>query len=191
MNGILFKPDMIKAIREGRKTVTRRLSGLKEFNQELDKWFFIERKEGGIFLFGSNDGGKLIFKPRYQIGEVVYIKEAWQSLGTKEQTVYKLDGEAKLTWDINGKKGEEIVTKWRSLMFLPAKFARYFIQITDVRPERLWEITEEDAVKEGVENMGQISAVVMYAHLWNSINKKTMWGSNPWVWRYEFKRVAK
>ena len=73
----------------------------------------------------------------YAIGEELYVKEAWQSLGNKENTVYKMDGESKLTWDINGKHGEEIVTKWRSPALMPEWAARKFVIVTDVKAEQI------------------------------------------------------
>ena len=175
MKGILFKPDMIKAIVEGRKTQTRRL-------MKLNFGFGWEPPQLGI--------GDATFKHnlevmhitgRYQAGEVVYIKEAWCESYFGEPICYKLDGN-----ESPGPKGF-----WRSPMFLPARAARYFIQITNVRPERLQEITEHDANLEGIGALSMMQpARMMYQRLWDSINKQD-WNSNPWVWVYSFKLVSK
>jgi len=78
MKGILFQTDMIKAIVEGRKTHTRRVSGLKEINKEPDRWDY-EYENNGVFTFSTNGAFSFIeIKPRYQVGETVYIKEAWR-----------------------------------------------------------------------------------------------------------------
>lgn len=82
-------------------------------------------------------------------------------------------------------------------MFLRECHARYFIQIVDVRPERLQDITEEDCIAEGIVphyHTVQLThpklvndAGNQYAELWDSINGDSSWSSNPWVWRYKFK----
>ena len=100
----------------------------------------------------------------------------------------------------------------RSPLFMPAWAARTFLKITDVRAERLQEITEDDALAEGIEissweccitpfknyskrkedqhpNNGFSSAPSSYKSLWDSINKDYQWESNPWVFRYEFEKV--
>ena len=206
MNGILFKPEMIKAIAEGRKTVTRRMDGLREINQVPNKW---EDKDGwqfkcvgGSWYATGKHGYHCAVKPRYQVGEVVYIKEPWHYLNIEENkaTPYDFgiefaDGEI-LWWTDNGNEmNYPLDEKKRSPMFLKAKFARYFIKITDVRPERLQEITEEDTIKEGIvpsrQRYFRPSNVEQYAALWDSINPKRPWSSNPWVWRIEFKKVEK
>ena len=94
MKGILFKPESIQAIIEGRKTQTRRLGGLKEINQEPDIWECQMLPIGVLarqkrIIYG---GGKSYYvqypniKPRYQVGETVYIKEAYytQKVAIKE-----------------------------------------------------------------------------------------------------------
>ena len=189
MKGILFKPDMRKAIVEGRKTVTRRV--MQNQPVLMDKVY--ERD------FRKDAGGR---KSRYQVGEVVYIKEPWHYLNIEENkaTPYDFgiefaDGEI-LWWTDNGNEmNYPLDEKKRSPMFLKAKFARYFIKITDVRPERLQEITEEDTIKEGIvpsrQRYFRPSNVEQYAALWDSINPKRPWSSNPWVWRIEFKKVEK
>ncbi len=196
MKGILFKPDMIKAIVEGRKTQTRRLAGLEEINPEPDMWR-PQVMEDGVWFFENPDGGGVIIKPRFHVGEVVYIKEAWDSDCTCDSpacngVIYRL-----------GYAGVIVPDKWRSPLFMPEKYARYFIKITGVRPERLQSITPEDCVKEGYplgdipddrdEKQMQISRLMRlgwYQFLWNSINPKTPWSTNPWVWVYSFERIV-
>ena len=90
-------------------------------------------------------------------------------------------------------------------IFMPKAAARIWLEVTNVRVERLQEITEEDAVKEGIKNVfernphydGTIGSAIKINHLtqfrelWDSINAKRGygWESNPWVWVIEFKRV--
>ncbi len=247
MKGILFKPDMIKAIVEGRKTQTRRLDGLKDINKEPDAWkpcgdngewtFTVDGKYRQFLHTPILEGFNNLRapKPRYQVGDVVYIKEAWRIGAWNEDMPaiavdYKLDNFAREEWltapeDYDFEKlwiecsdeasdagkefdGEgqyhwnpgESPCRWRSPLFMPEWAARYFIQITDVRPERLQEITEEDAMAEGCSlmvgvtaggGMGLASAKYAYMKLWDSINPKYPWASNPWIWVYTFKKVEK
>ena len=94
--------------------------------------------------------------------------------------------------------------KWRSPLFMPKWASRIWLEIVSVRPERLQEITEEDCLKEGLEKRGfdgsalfQIDGFaddicfvgydLAFKQLWDSLNPKHPWRSNPWVWRIEFK----
>jgi len=188
MRGILFKPDMIKAIAEGRKTVTRRLSGLEKVNQESSYITRVAQREG-IWSFYHSDAHILDYdrKPRYQAGETVYVKETWAPCGCGrlcKMFVYRLDA-----WPPG-------YIKWHSPMMMPEKAARTFLVIKSVHPERLQEISEEDVDAEGTRewlakhpdilDYAPLTAKQTYAHLWDSINPQHPWGSNPWVWRYEF-----
>ncbi len=208
MKGILFKPDMITAIIDGRKTVTRRLGGLKEINQEPDMWR-TAGTEDGMFCFDriTPDEWYLPIKPHYQIGEVVYIKEAWCEDWLGSTIFYKLDGGEspgpKVYFGKDGKWHDYKHPFWRSPMFLKAVNARYFIKITGVRPERLQEITYDDCWAEGIDIhlpkehrlnekvVEQVTPKTYYKELWDSINPKYPWLSNPWVWVYSFSRVNK
>ena len=248
MKGILFKPDMIQAAVEGRKTNTRRAeAGLKEINQEPDAWELLPGHESDslVFLFRHKELSEVVStKPRYHAGETVYIKEAWTYAldynmpdlqPNKQSILYKLDS------DILAQGN-----KWQSPLFMPERAARHFIPITGVRAERLQEITEEDAKAEGVEpilfepdeftnralrRVGAEEVTRPYPvgwknylyiadkrykysfkprhpaiddcpeiidtargsffSLWNSINPKYPWKSNPWVFAYTFERLEK
>ena len=196
MKGILFRPEMIKANQCGTKTVTRQTSGLKEINLKPDAWKLDAVIENGVACFlpqGCNDPVYVKFiKPRYQVNDIVYIREAYMvnkeydhlkpseipEIGRKVAIWYYADG------NHYADKVNEGAGKVRSPLFMPAWAARDFIQITSVRAERLQEITAEDTVKEGVRGMS-------YQPLWDSINKEHQWASNPFVWVYSFKRVDK
>ena len=200
MKGILFKPEMIEAIVERRKTVTRRVikpqPQWQEPNHELEWRGYV------------GDPDCLIPYARYGVGETVYIKEAWavdkryDNLPPSKiprTPIYFKDHE--IAEDI-----EPTLGRWRSPLHLPSWYARYFITITDVRAERLQEITEEDCLKEGIErhtdrgnnifwyevvgsyhgDTQEVSGIKSFAKLWDSINKDYPWESNPFIFRYEF-----
>ncbi len=215
MKGILFKPDIIKAIREGRKTVTRRLSGkgLEIVNANPAEWWLAKDFPQGMVYrnttqFQWDTGGKMCtVNARYHVGEVVYIKEAFiYSFGRYPDIFwiqYCSDG-AKIEQHISfrfpwGKAARQCYTKLDgspnrvSPLFMPAWAARDFIKITDVRAERLQEITNKDAEAEGVDSYSADNWQTEefrgnYAELWDSINPDYTWESNPWVFRYQFEK---
>lgn len=194
MKGILFKPEMIKAIVEGRKTVTRRLLNPQPFHVIGTKDIFRWEPSKLVSINMRDHADLAIPYAKYHFMEFVYIKEAWSTYGYPEIPFYKDEPGIK----VNG-------IAWHSPMFLPEKFARYFICIKSVRVERLQDITGEDASAEGVILPFRVHGdgdseyyegiekayIDYYAKLWDSINKKTPWASNPWVWRYEFELVKK
>ncbi len=198
MKGILFKPDMHLAIREGRKTVTRRLLNPQPFYQSgVLRWI---KKENAIDINMDDHVDLATPYARYKGDEVLYIKEAYWILDfllhpTKQAIiVYPLNNaQIKYDWDECLEKvwDTEEWNKFRSPMFLREKFARDFIQITDVRAERLHEITKKDVIKEGIGSgyYSNLENESCYKALWDSINKKNPWSTNPWVWRYEFRLI--
>lgn len=204
MKGILFKPDMIKAIVEGRKMVTRRLIKPQPaltrvlIQNAAGNWRYMDKE--GI------DPDSPTWKPRYQVGEVVYIKEAYAHYGDAlnkgvwtAQIKYKLDCEKRHIpfahtvpprekWWNTGKP----LDYFQSPLFMPAWAARYFIKIKDVRAERLQEITPEDCIKEGATMSDYPPFALMdFSLLWDKINQECPWESDPWVWRFNFKRVER
>lgn len=205
MNGILFKPAMIQAIVEGRKTVTRRLHGLKEVNQNPNEWRCNGwLRDGFYFEIPQTTTCHLLIKPRYKVGETVYIKEAYYACGhwdhleegwcfdMEEDSPIIFADEKQLVEGLEVIRGFSKEEGWykRSPMFLPADWARHFIKILDVRPERLQEIIPEDCVAEGINDdrafWDDADKIERYRKLWDSINPKHPWARNEWILRYEF-----
>jgi hypothetical protein len=206
INGILFKPDMIKAIVEKRKTQTRRLSGLKEINENPNEWHFAclseQREHLGSFIFDHINNKPILIKPRYHLNEIVYIKEPhyaygfWNykdfDSGKTEWTFHRYQQTPAYPVYFNDTKPKDLIvinghsTKcgWylRSPMFIFEKEARYHIKITNIKVQHLNNMTEDDAHKEGCNNLNE------YKLLWDNINKKEgyQWKNYPWVWIYNF-----
>ncbi len=194
MKSILFTADNLDKVVRGLKTQTRRLSGLEEVNQEPDKWKGLIQRENS-WRFQNKDSGEIIrYYPKYRMGETVYIKEGWctekqydnlppPQIPVSAHIHFMSDGVGE--WPLNLPIG-----KPRSPMFLREVFARHFIKILGMRPERLQSITEEDAIAEGCavrSDTGLDTARYRYHVLWDSINgKRHTWSSNPWVWVYTF-----
>jgi hypothetical protein len=150
--------------------------------------------------FRKDYGGR---KPRYQVDEVVYIKEAHAFIYYPDMktAVAYADGEAKEI-EFRILETTDPITRlvehwhWKSPLFMPEWVARYFIKITDVSAERLQEITEEDAIAEGCPGIATHKSYPRqyrdsYEALWDSINPKQKWDTNPWVWKYSFIKIDK
>jgi hypothetical protein len=200
MKGILFKPDLIKAIVEGRKTQTRRLAGLNEINESPDSWKYrgsgiaIGKHFFEVFEVPETTTCHSYLKPRYQVGETVYIKEAWADMVCVASTEKgKGKGESRPIYKSTADSTELKILEghWKSPMFMPVWAARYFIKITDVRVERLQEITPEDCRREGSYMATDKDDEGGFVNLWDSINPKYPWASNPYVFVYSFEKLDK
>jgi len=202
MEGIMFKPEMIWAIIEGRKTQFTRVikPQPKRINDDFDGTW--EWKEKGHYYDDLTLASMLRENARYQVGEVVYIKEAFCP------ECYKIDGVEDACYKIDEYDPESIPTyidclelKWESPLFMPAWAARYFIVITDVEVQKLKDISLPECEAEGFAFMGldagcsacdteshsYFGSRIHFAEYWDSINPKYPWESNPWVFAYTFK----
>lgn len=144
----------------------------------------------------------------YPPGTQLYVKETWQDMSdNKGEYVYLADGNKGLfdkDWGVVTTK--EI--KWRPSIHMPRAAARLFLEVKNVRPERVQEITEDDARAERVKDPYDYQSPEYYeqphmkgleinksafAGLWDSIYAKRgyPWKNNPWVFVYEFMRIDK
>ncbi len=184
LKGIMFKPDMQLAVREGRKTQTRRK--IKPYSNAA--------VIGGNGKVTQPDWVFTLANPHYQIGEVVYIKEAWWTPPDNRKETHH-QSIVSYRAIIVENAGEDAAQKniWLSPLFMPAWAARDFIQITGVRVERLQAITEADCIDEGCPQIEASTGLRLqwYKELWDSINPKYPWASNPFVLVYDFKNVEK
>ena len=215
MKGILFKPDMIKAICDKRKMVTRRVvnpqpktDGIDGYEVESGHYHPVKIGRNGeeypgdeVYGIYSLDG-EHGWAARYQVGETVYIKEAHYRWGRwikngftktgKQAWSFKSDNHAVSYLDCPPKLLVETnksrnLPGWykRTPLFMPAWAARYFIKITDVSAGRVQEISIADALAEGIEHKPFI-ATTLFQEKWDSINGKGDFALNKWVFRYEF-----
>lgn len=207
---ILFNTEMVKAILEGRKTVTRRVIKLKYGNTHIE---WKEDKYGKRLIELQNDvegethgrredgttWRKLLayreLKPPYQVGDVLYVRETWNGMRTGNEKL----GFKTTYWYKADDKADNPDDKWRPSIFMPKEAARIWLKVTDVRVERLNDITKEQAGREGVtwetDNSG-LMRISQFIKLWNSTLKKSdydkyCWNANPWVWVIEFEKCDK
>lgn len=216
---MLFSTAMVQAILDSRKTMTRRVVKLPK----KARWG-TEYEGQVIFDDGSTFGHEMAVDemrcPYGQFRDRLWVREAWElhdpldvpehrhgkvapfvgcqgsDEGIKRKihwvAVYRADGELQ----DHPEYGKFL---WRPSIFMPRWASRILLEITSVRVERLHEITEEDALAEGItktdlgfsycENSYYTSAKEAYESLWKSINGVKSWVDNPWVWVITFKVV--
>ncbi len=190
---ILFSAPMVRAILEGRKTMTRRAV-------RIPNWQDNETERTKLLIDGIKKGFPKC--PYGKPGDRLWVRETFTE--SSSGVIYRADP----MFD-HCKKGD-ISWKWKPSIFMPRKFSRITLEITNVRVERLQDITEDDADDEGVEICGydQLFGCPYYKNyqggkpfycggkdsfksLWESINGPASWSTNPFVWVVEFKRVEK
>ncbi len=201
MKPILFNTEMVRAILDGTKTVTRRV--LK--NQDVNAYIAVlceDEDDGSVDLICENADKTtyaLYNKIPYKEGDILYVRETW----AKQQGLYW--HKAGLELDENGRvHGTEPPDKWKPSIHMPKEAARIFLRVTGVRAERLQDITITGLQEEGILNDGYISqyaamtttAFEDFKDLWDSTIKKADllrygWAANPWVWVIEFERIRK
>ncbi|MCH5195925.1 MAG: hypothetical protein J1F28_04385 [Oscillospiraceae bacterium] len=159
---ILFNTDMVKAILDGRKTVTRRIIQPQPENVlEVLEMGYKGPVKTARFLCSSSDGSRdwiEAVKMPYDTGDILYVRETWTTgciVGSKN-SLYVSQGERS---DIIYK--EECLREgiaindvvWHPSIHMPKEAARIFLRVTDVRVERLQEITVGDILQEGVDGI--------------------------------------
>jgi len=195
---ILFNTEMVQAILDGRKMVTRRLPT----KRVRDKWYEYNEQSsvigscGGVMYYMTEKEFYQQYPP-CQPGDILYVRETWckGSLNYHEEKYfYKADD-------------NEFHCHWRPSIHMPKEAARIWLKVTDVRVERLQDITLEDCLNEGGfvclvadglfnRDLIEPEAKRKFSGIWDSGLKKSDigrfgWDANPWVWVIEFERCEK
>ncbi len=179
---IIFNTEMVKAILDDIKTQTRRINGLKTINENPSDYFLrkIVELDDGTYAYFCDPVGNYIHQksPYGKIGDRLWVRETWShgcnDFGTNRFTVhYRADG-----LDHKGHR-------WSPSIFMPRKRSRITLEITDIRVERIQDISEQDAIAEGVivpkalEILAGVYGptagskyIVAFRDLWDSINAK-------------------
>lgn len=202
---ILFSTEMVQAILEDRKTKTRRIlnTGIKTMPEDTVVHI---TDNGAMAHFQSksfNPTNICGIKGKYEIGDILWVRETFQKLESSLHPgvdyLYKAD--------IDLFNPDMIL--WGPSIHMPKEAARIFLEVTDIRVERLRDISEEDAIAEGfgkivneqyehpgwfvnhLNNHHMFNAVDSFASMWVKLCGKGAWKQNPWVWVYEFKEIEK
>lgn len=233
---ILFSYEMVKAILSGRKTMTRRLikNDIDVRATEIvktDGW----QKQGNYAarLSHVTDGLKHweitnVIKCRWSVGDILWVRESFRKYYHVDEYGYtKFDDERfdfradnpEMIAEMDGdgfheynKDGTEKFIPWKPSIHMPKDKARIWLEVNEIKVEKLQRISFEDAIWEGLErefdgtshwyknylsdgkNIDQRnwtkSPVGSFASLWGKINGADSWGQNPWVFVIEFKVLS-
>ena len=218
---ILFSGAMVRALLADAKTQTRRIvkardlewmdvhQGLREpdnaercpYGQPGDRLWVRETWQVARETLDYETGGEYdVFEWTDELGDPRLHLNGDARFGMKAGLFYVADGEHKnpsVFYNLTGIDNKTILRPreitWRPSIHMPRWASRISLGITSVRVERLQDISEADAIAEGVRNSlhlpGGRFARENFAHLWWTINGDGSWESNPWVWVIEFKRV--
>lgn len=231
---ILFNTEMVRAILDGQKTCTRRV--VKTRRKDACGFYVTKRPDGSFAGIYEYDEDERMFEnqliPPYKPGDVLYVRETWTRFEcwncdgdeegncVKEPHISVLEKQCgcylyRATSEIGGD------ARWHPSIHMPKEAARIWLKVTNVRVERLQEITEDETFEEGLdftppclhltgENYcdidGPCTSKVKYCDmsygelfgevLWNNTIKKSDidrygWNANPWVWVIDFERCEK
>lgn len=191
---ILFNTEMVRAILDGRKSCTRRLVKPQPDEKHTYPLGFAtdstEKRDVGYFGFGIDEyGGSIQYvKPPYGYapGDILYVRETW--CDDRQFTHDSTPGRYFY------KASESENFKWKPSIHMPKEAARILLKVTDVRVERLQDMTDDDAEAEGC--FDYTSTALGFFYVWDSTIKKSDidrygWNANPWVWAIEFERCEK
>ena len=212
MKKIMFSDEFMltQAVLDGRKKQTRRLLTLT-LHKKADrgnalievspsKVFF----EDGKWKFVYDDYVFLLPKenyPKYRVGEVVAVAQSYRDCGG-------INEEGVPMWEIISQKVGSTNAGWNNKMFVVSSLMPHQIRITDVRVEKLQDISDEDCIKEGVRKVVNENGIYVqyyvgkgdnacsfenprdaFARLINKVSKKDVWEQNPYVFVYDFELV--
>lgn len=217
---ILFNTEMVRAILDGRKTCTRRVAkNVPDHTHRIEPVY-----ENCRFQFDCFYSSYVVALdayadfcmpclPPYQQGDILYVRETWMRFEcwncegdeagncAKEPHISVLEKQGgcylyRATSEISGD------ARWHPSIHMPKEAARIWLKVTDVRVERLQEISEEGAEKEGCresvdsKTKFRIADILNFYEVWDSTIKKSDldrygWKANPWVWVIDFERCEK
>lgn len=208
MKKILFNDKFLltKGVLEGRKTQTRRvITYPKTFHGKDVCGYYVCRRATDraiteVCMYDENesfiDEGQIL--PKYKVGEVVAVAQSYRDCGGVNE-----DGVPR--WEIISQRVGGTNVGWDNKMFVLADLMPHQIRITDVRVERLQDISEDDCLKEGVRKVVNENGIYIqyyvgqgnnacsfenpqeaFAHLINKVSRKDVWKENPYVFVYDF-----
>lgn len=217
---ILFNTEMVQAILSGSKSQTRRIMKKQPPNKNCHADFYdgeFENKKPEYFDAGDNNwacrycghgigpGGNSLYRAPYRVGDVLWVRETWQmqsmsNFDKRAKFLYKAEPNYKLKESFLSADRYEDLLKfsykkgWQPSLFMPKEAARIFLIVTDVRVERVQDITDDGAKSEGINPIPRSKElfptddyIYPFMRLWDSIYKDG--DINPWVWVIEFERV--
>ncbi len=185
--GMIFNGEMVRALLAGEKTQTRRLV---KSRKDLNVGCLLSANEIAGEVNGGDYSNCLYGAP----GDLIWVRETWApSVHAQDSNSFE---NYPVVFAASDPKMLTIDGKWRPSIHMPRWASRLTLRITDVRVERLQDLTEADAMAEGITTQKPNSdywrfrddfARHEYSGLWDSIYGN--WVDNPWVWVYEFEVI--
>jgi hypothetical protein len=221
---IIFNPEMIRAILDGRKTQTRRVIKPQPISYHNSDGALCGWVKSGFAVGGREEGVKetmLEHCPFGQPCDLLWVRETIDATYDCD-ALYVADEERLVDahphgWDLWHKEHRELPVKVIPSIYMPRWASRITLEITNIRVERLQDISKEDAIAEGFKAITKDGGITIkygipdsdgfpgndnygwpwpdwhtdprtaYKYLWESIYGEGSWGANPWVWVIEFK----
>jgi len=225
----LFNTEMVIALLNGTKNQTRRIKGL----EKLTNYYFqsLVHHATGTFTFVENgnynptEADVVLVNPPANVGDVLWVRENFYAAENFNNWSIKQLFECKTSIYYTSDRRNNAIEKPlhpgknRPSIHMPKKACRLFLEVTEVTVERLNDISESDAINEGIEDMllnvdttatayrnylatykdlqkdhwshVANNAVESYMSLWQKINGINSWNENPWVWVIKFKKIDK
>ena len=211
MKPILFNTEMVRAILDGRKSCTRRIVKSQQLVGLLpDKCKngvpeeFMKEKKFMFKPYCDMTDIELIntaYKAPYQPGDILYVRETWHKYLKRVGNGENCRLQEFYGYRASIANSEDAEEPWKPSLHMPKEAARLFLSVTNVRVERLQEITTNQVEQEGVETeyphvLNGEEKKYAFQNLWNSTVKKSDldfygWDANPYVWVIEFERCEK
>jgi hypothetical protein len=224
---IAFSSKMVGSILKRSKTMTRRAIKIQPEGDGFQIMTITDSTNGkniGKHFWGKLHNGSLVdesayFNIPYKVGDILWVREEHRITkvidrrwiceffgGFAFNKFYK-----ELSINLNRRlHARKTLGKWQRARFLPKELARIWLRVTNVKVERLNEISEEDALKEGIEKYGPFGeykgsrhpnggmmqyraygkAARAFQDLWEEINGDGSWKANSWVWVVEFEVLS-
>ena len=193
---ILFNTEMVRAILKEKKKCTRRIVKPPYFvdGDENDKRSLITLRTATKNSSLYRQIGQMPYPDApYRINDILYVRETWCKNPNYDEYYFRTRESGIAPYGL----------KWRPSIHMPKEAARIWLKVTDVRVERLQEITGESALAEGADKYIHINGelyenltITSFSGIWNSTIKKSDidrygWDANPYVWVIEFERCEK
>lgn len=188
---ILFSTPMVQALLAGRKSQTRRIVKPQPLYKTYSK--YVMPDDAPKKWHDCEDVTTIC--PHGEVGGILYVRETWRWA----------EGFSGSGWYEYKASNTDPLCTWRPSIHMPKSAARIWLEITDIRVERLQEISEGDAVAEGIEDLTEgkrlsfkdylkgvhpLTAKASFKSLWESINGPESWEANPFCWVIKFKVLS-
>lgn len=196
---IIFSGSNIPKLLDGSKTQTRRV--VTPIPAPGD-WYEVARKR--LYLNEHNGDGcfRVEMPCRYRVGDRLWVRETWQHFfkgETPSACCFLADaGTSRWPQASSVEYAKETWPNWKSPRYMPRWASRISLQITEVRVQRLQDISPEDAQAEGIEPERRLAnwasrLVPRFSTSWDLINGKRpgcKWSNSPWVWAISFSLIS-